>query len=192
MIHFIFWELVFTIVKIWLIQEGNSNLNCVRTAVVPMSGWGGGGGPSSNFVHQMCHQGGGSARDFGTPYLQNYLSKPLQILICCSTHLGLPVCRSRTPYTVCVMAIEVKCLNCHHTYSYRVWGFGIQVVLGVSYNILNFQVDRINTFGDMAIQNLDDSKKKMFDPPPPPLLAPGGQSQKLGHPPPLWTEGQKL
>ena len=53
-----------------------------------------------------------------------------------------------------------------HSRSPYVWGggaggpnflyqMGLQVVLGVSYHILKFQVDWINTFGDMAIQNLD-------------------------------------
>ena len=41
-------------------QGGNSNLDCVpRTAVVAISDGGGGGVLSSNFVHQMCHRGGG-------------------------------------------------------------------------------------------------------------------------------------
>ena len=61
-----------SLLKLVIKQGGNSNLDCVpRTAIVAMSDGGGGGGAgvgcvcvwggglSSNFVHQMCHQGGG-------------------------------------------------------------------------------------------------------------------------------------
>ena len=46
-----------TRMKVFILQGGNSNLDCVpRTAVVAMSdgGEGEGGVLSSNFVHQMC------------------------------------------------------------------------------------------------------------------------------------------
>ena len=39
----------------------------------------------------------------------------------------------------------------------------MQVVLGVPYNILKFEVDRMNTLGNMGIQSLAFSENRMPD-----------------------------
>ena len=73
----------------------------------------------------------------------------------CGLHTGLPVCWILKPLVVYLRSYDH--LSNFHLCSHNFWDifrFGLQLVLGVPYNILKFEVDGTNTLGDMAIQNL--------------------------------------
>ena len=143
----------------------------------------GGGVLSSNFVHQMCHQGGGGRRgggggeeggpkpdfvhNFGRLYLLNWMRHCFQIFTVCRPHKGLPVCWILKPSVIYVRSyghLWYFHWSSRNFKNISLWAFrfGIQIVLGVPYNILKFEADMINTLGEIDIQNFS-----IFTPPPP-------------------------
>ena len=46
--------------------------------------------------------------------------------------------------------------------AFGLFRFGIQIVLGVPYNILKFKVDMMNTLGEIDIQNLGPPRYHIF------------------------------
>ena len=147
-------------------QEGNSNSKgggvLSSNFVHQMCHQGGRGGVlSSNFVHQMCHQGGGGPKpdfvqNFGRLYLLNWMRHCFQIFTVCRPHKGLPVCWILKPSVIYVRSyghLWYFHWSSRNFKNISLWAFrfGIQIVLGVPYNILKFEADMINTLGEIDI-----------------------------------------
>ena len=168
--------------SIYLKQEGNSNLNCLPPARNLPRGGGGpefqlcppdvppGGGslvPKGSYFTIFHHispyftRGGGPKPDFvqnfGRLYLLNWMRHCFQIFTVCRPHKGLPVCWILKPSLIYVRSyghLWYFHWSSHNFKNISLWAFrfGIQIVLGVPYNILKFEADMINTLGEIDIQ----------------------------------------
>ena len=132
-------------------------------------GGGGGGGRGEGVQSQIL------SKILAGLYLLNWMRHCFQIFTVCRPHKGLPVCWILKPSVIYVISyghLWYFHWSSRNFKNISLWAFrfGIQIVLGVPYNILKFEADMINTLGEIDIQNLG--------PPPPPHLVKGSIVQK--------------